>query len=144
MALRVALFINDSGSNTYSQTDQINSVGTVHYTGQQKRKTFDNWFSPEQHTDFYLFYRNNSTFGWFFVGKAHSECQLRMRTDENPPVWELKLEEANKVSQENQTSDPDEANKVSQAFVSKEMVLKKFGLVSKYKSMATGIIPLHK
>jgi len=134
MALRVALFINYTAV-TYSQTDQILS-DVVHYSGQRKRKTFDGWFAPEKETNFYLFYRN--IHGWNFVGKAHSVSQIKSRTENAPPVWALK------VSQHEMTR-----NKVSQnelkpetLFVSKEMVLKKCGLVSKYKSMATGIIPL--
>ena len=177
--MRVALFINTAG--TYSQTDQILS-DVVHYSGQRKRKTFDCWFAPEKQTEFFLFQRNPlrssgslrssgplRSSGWVFVGKARSECQILMRTANDPPVWVLKKVEANAVSEHSEPSErskpgeASEANAVSEQsepfehsepsehsepgeeepfYISKEMVLKKCGLVSKYKSMATGIIPL--
>lgn len=137
--MRVALFINTAG--TYSQTDRILS-DVVHYSGQRKRKTFDNWFEPEKQTEFFLFQRNPlRSSGWVFVGKARSECQILMRTDDNPPVWVLKVE-ANTVSERSEPSEAKQSEPGEPIYVSKEMVLKKCGLVSKYKSMATGIIPL--
>jgi len=139
--MRVALFINSTAA-IYSQTDQILSDDVVHYSGQRKRKTFDNWFAPEKQTEFFVFRRN--LFGWYFFGKARSVRQVDERTEDNPPVWVLKLEakqsEPGEAARKSEQSDP----KRSPVFVSKEMILEKCGLVSKYKSMATGIIPLQR
>jgi hypothetical protein len=135
--MRVALFIN-STTATYSQTDSFDK-DIVRYSGQRKRKTFDGWFAPEKNTEFYLFYRNNSKFGWTFLGKAHSVRQISDRTAESPPVWELS--ERSEPSEATEHSELNEATE-KDIYMSKEMVLKKYGLVSKYKSMATGIIPL--
>lgn len=137
--MRVALFIN-STTATYSQTDSFDK-DIVRYSGQRKRKTFDGWFAPEKNTEFYLFYRNNSKFGWTFLGKAHSVRQISDRTAESPPVWELsEHSEPSEAKQANAVSDRSEPGEP--IYISKEMVLEKCGLVSKYKSMATGIIPL--
>lgn len=123
MVLRVALFINPA---KYA-TDQLLNDHVVRFTGQRKRKTFDNWFAPETDADFFLFYRHYR-FGWSFTGKASSVRQISERTDTNPPVWELELR--------------NEVNEVNDEYISKETILERVGVVSKYRNMSTGIIPL--
>lgn len=72
--------------------------------------------------------------------------QMSERTENAPPVWRLEVSERSEPNEANAEANAEVSRSKRQkdVFVSKEMVLKECGLVSKYKSMATGIIPLQK
>lgn len=105
------------------------SADTLLYAGQKKRATFDKNLdvANADKTVLYVF-EKNPKHGWAFIGMARVVRNVSARTNHQAPVWELRLEKSDGVEYARYTNKSD--------------ILSDMGIVSKYKNLALGIIPL--
>jgi hypothetical protein len=99
------------------------------YAGQRKRKTFDRTMdvSNANRVTLYVFEKNSKTKTWEFAGNARVIRNVSSRTENDPPVWELRLFEEGS----------------SHAAANKRDLFEQMGLVPKYTNLALGMIPIN-
>jgi hypothetical protein len=99
------------------------------YSGQLKQKTFDRTFDS-QHANLFVF-EKHPKFGWEFVGHGRVIENVSPRTEQEAPVWKIRLRNPHS----NRFND-------GTHYTNKAEILTTMGLRPKYKNLALGIIPL--